>query len=292
MSSAAARSSTDCTGGGSRRHRSRNTRSTRPVIRRSAGTGATPRRWSGVSSSDSSTSASGFPPVCDTSRALTSSDNSSPTWCRSSARAAVGSSPRSDISARPSGRNSRAAPSRTAKTMTTRSAPRRRAANTKASADAGSSQWASSTRHTTRRSSAAAVSRESVATPIRNGSTTGPSSSPKATRRARACGSGSTARSRASGRSNACSAAYANGASVSNPCVRRTQVSPSSSASASSSADLPTPGSPRTTTVAADPRCACSTRSRSRAHSRSRPYSTARTYPAAAATCPWPNPAH
>ena len=45
-------------------------------------------------------------------------------------------------------------------------------------------------------SSAAAVSSDKVATPTRNGSTDGPSSSPNATRRARACGAGSASRSR------------------------------------------------------------------------------------------------
>ena len=74
---------------------------------------------------------------------------------------------------------------------------------------AGSSQCASSTTHSTSCSSAAAVNTVKVATPIRNGSTAGPSSSPNAIRSARACGGGSWDRSRVSGRSSRCSAAYA-----------------------------------------------------------------------------------
>ena len=91
---------------------------------------------------------------------------------------------------------------------------------------AGSSQWASSTTHSTRFSSAAAVSSDRVATPTRNGSTDGPSSSPNATRRARAWGAGSSSRSRITGRSSRCSAANASGASTSSPWVRSTVASP------------------------------------------------------------------
>ena len=55
---------------------------------------------------------------------------------------------------------------------------------------AASSQWASSTTHSTVLSSAAVVSSERVAMATRNGSMDGPSSSPNATRRARAWGAG------------------------------------------------------------------------------------------------------
>ena len=118
-----------------------------------------------------------------------------------------------------------AASSRVANSITTRSAPILLAQNSSAPALAGSSQCASSMTHSTRFSSAAAVSTVKVATPTRNGSTDGPSSSPNATRNARAWGAGSSSRSRITGRSSRCRAANANGASASSPWVRSTVAS-------------------------------------------------------------------
>ncbi len=83
----------------------------------------------------------------------------------------------------------RTSESRAANRTATGSASRRRAVNRRASAEASSSQCASSTMQRTALSSAASPSSERVAAPTRNGSTF-PSSTPNATRRARAWGLG------------------------------------------------------------------------------------------------------
>ena len=151
------------------------------------------------------------------SRWATSSAGSAPSLVARRARESSASRPVRTNSASPGASKTAAAPSRAANTIATRSAPSRRAQNNSAPALAGSNQCASSTTHSTRLSSAAAVSSDSVATPTRKGSTEGPSSSPNATRRARAWGGGSCSRSRASGLSRRCSAAKASGASTSSP---------------------------------------------------------------------------
>ena len=71
-SSAAATHSRVCAAVDSRRLRSRKTRCTPSVSGRSAGNGSRPASWAGVSEPGSSTSASGFPPVCAISRSRTS----------------------------------------------------------------------------------------------------------------------------------------------------------------------------------------------------------------------------
>ena len=120
------------------------------------------------------------------SRWATSSAGASPSVYVEEGAGRVGSRPVRTSSGSPCGSKVSQAPSRAANTMATRSAPSRRAQNSSAPAVAGSSQCASSTTHSTRFSSAAAVSSDRVATPTRNGSTDGPSSSPNATRSARA----------------------------------------------------------------------------------------------------------
>ena len=240
------------------------------------GSGDVPRIWSALSSVGSSSRARGLPCVSATRRTRTSSARPSPRRSSSRACAASGPRPASTIWGMPSGRKERS-PSRAANTIATRSAPSLRAAKSSASADAGSSQWASSTTHSTVLSSAAEVSIDSVATATRNGSTEGPSSSPNATRSARDWGTGRLSRSRITGRSSRCNAANASGASTSRPWVRSTSASPACATRCSRRADLPMPGSPRTTTLPADPCRAPSTSSVRRALSGSRPTSTVRT---------------
>ena len=228
MSSAAATSSTDCTGAGSSRLRSRKACSTRADRCSWVGSGEDPPSWSAVSSAGSSSSASGLPPVSSMRRSVTPGAGARPSRWSRRARAAFGSSPESTSSSMPAGRKVVGASSRAEKTRSTRSAPSRRAQNSSESALAASSQWASSTTHSTVVSSAAAVSSDRVATATRKGSTDGPSSSPNATRRARAWGTGRPSRSRITGSSSRCSAANASGASVSRPWVRNTHTSPAS----------------------------------------------------------------
>ncbi len=278
MSSAAASRSRDCTAAGRRRTRSRKTPSTRSVSRSWAGSGAAPSSWAALRARGSSSSARGLPPASAMRRSATSSSGPSARPRPSSSRASPAARPVTASSGSPCESSRLATPSRTANTMATRSASMRRAQNRRASAVASSSQWASSTRHTTRRSSAAAVSRPSVATPIRNGSTAAPSSSPNATRSALACGAGSPSRHDSTGRSRWCRAANASGASTSSPWVRSSVALVVARATSSSSADLPMPGSPRTTRLPAAPWRAASTTSTRGASSPSRPTSTCSRY--------------
>ena len=67
VSSAAATSRNRCAASGSLRYRSPNARSTPPVSGNCSGSGARPDNWSPDSTSDSSPSASGLPPVAATS---------------------------------------------------------------------------------------------------------------------------------------------------------------------------------------------------------------------------------
>ena len=84
---------------------------------------------------------------------------------------------------------------------------RRRATNPSARADARSSHCASSTTHSSGRSSAASDSRPRAASPTRNGSGAGPALSPNATATALRCGSGRRPVSSRIGEHSCCSAA-------------------------------------------------------------------------------------
>ena len=93
MSSAAASSSSDCTGAGSSRLRSRKACSTRVLRCSCAGSGIEPPSWSGLSPVGSSSRARGLPPVSAINRSVTS--GATPGRRSRSSRAAAGSSPRS-----------------------------------------------------------------------------------------------------------------------------------------------------------------------------------------------------
>ena len=128
-----------------------------------------------MSSPGSSSRASGLPPrLGDEPLGDLLGAARRPRCCSRRARAASGSRPVSTSSARPCGSKVAAGAVPGGEHHGTRSAPSRRAQNSSAPAVAGSSQWASSTTHSTRFSSAAAVSSDKVATPTRNGSTDGP----------------------------------------------------------------------------------------------------------------------
>ena len=108
----------------------------------------------------------------------------------SSVRASSSASPRSSNSGRPS-KSCLVFGSRTATTIATDSASSRRATKPRIIPEAASSHCASSTRQSSGRSSAAADSRPSTASPTRNRSGTSPDARPKATFSASCCGCGS-----------------------------------------------------------------------------------------------------
>ena len=105
---------------------------------------------------DSSTSASGLPPVSAMIRSRTRSSSRPGTALDSSARASGSSRPSSDSCGRPSSARV-VIGSRSENTIATGSASRRRATNPSACTDAASSHCASSTRHRSGRSSAVAA---------------------------------------------------------------------------------------------------------------------------------------
>ena len=255
MSSAAASSSIVCTGGGRRRLRSRKTCSTRAVRWSCEGRGSHPLSWSRVSSPGSSNSASGLPRVSATIR---SSDLGRRSRRPDAPRAGRGTRPGRDPSATSSGRpcGSKLAPGAVPGGEDHRHPVRPEPAGAEEQG-ARPSRGPASARRRRRTAPGSPPRRWSAATasppPPGTARPTAPSSSPNATRSARAWGSGSPSRSLVSGRSSRCSAANASGASTSRPWVRSTVASPAPATSSSSSADLPTPGSPRTTSVPAEP---------------------------------------
>ena len=115
----------------------------------------------------SSSSASGLPRVSATIRSRTRSSSGPATTVASSSRASRSSSPPTASSGNPSKCRSPLG-SRTARTSPTDSAPKRRATNASACAEAASSHCASSTMQTSGRSSATSDSRLKTARPTRN----------------------------------------------------------------------------------------------------------------------------
>ena len=197
------RSSRVCTCGVNRRMRSENTRSTPGPTSSWAGSGSVPLSWAALRLVGSSISASGFPPVSRRSRSATSSASPSPACWASSDRTASGVQAskvqRLDaVSPERFGRLSlgprtrwRHDPPRVVEPRTAARPPTRCPA----------------TAHHRRRTARAPARRpRSVPTasrrPTRNGSTDDPSSAPKATRKARACGVGSRASSANVGRNS------------------------------------------------------------------------------------------
>ena len=131
----------------------------------------------------------------------------------------------------PAAPNRRGSASRAANSRPMPSAPSRLPANTKASADAWSSQCASSSRQTSGRCSAASASSDSTPTDTRNRSpgrspgelrSPGAAASPNAACSATACGAGRRPNWSSSGRSSWCSAANGSSTSASTPAARNT----------------------------------------------------------------------
>ena len=129
-------------------------------------------------------------------------------------------------SARPVASKRVASPSRAPKRIASRSARRRRAENTSASADGRSSHWASSTTQTMGRSSAATASKPSTATEISRRSVFVDGAIPSAPASAWDWISGSSARLPRTGRSSWCSPANARSASASTPLAESTRIGP------------------------------------------------------------------
>ena len=217
--------------------------------------------------------------VSTMSRSVTSSRGRAAQVRSSRARAASGSRPVSDQLGKPLRVERRPRrPSRAANTMTTRSAPSRRAQNSSASAVAGSSQWASSTTHSTsvllgrggqhrqgRHPHQERLDRRPVLLAERHPQRPGLRGGklvPQPHHRAQ-----QPMQRRERQRRLDLEALGAQHRRV-------TGVGDH----ASSRADLPTPGSPRTTRLPADPCRASSTSAARSARSRSRPTSTRRPY--------------
>ena len=144
----------------------------------------------------------------------------------------------------PGSRSTARSPVRAAKSITIRSACRRRAANASASSDGRSSHCTSSTQHSTGRSAAASRSRPSTAAESANISSW-PQAPLSSTRvRMAACGTGRPVTRSAIGPSSRCRPAKGRSASRSLPLVASTRNDFVEFAAASSSAVLPTPTSP------------------------------------------------
>jgi len=161
-----------------------------------------------------STMANGIPRVSATMRSRTRGSMPACITESSSSLASASDSPATSISGNPASTSGR---SRTAKTIATGSASRRRATKPNVCSETWSSHWASSTMQSTGRSVAAAASRLNTARPTRKRSGTVPDPRPKATSSAPRCGSGSSPRS---GAHNCCSPANASSMSDSTPTTR------------------------------------------------------------------------
>ena len=156
-----------------------------PVTGRRPGQARPTGQLVGESACGISTRASGLPPVLASSWAATSGLTSEPDRSRSSPVLAARSSPASGRLGRSPKSKVRTSVSRAAKSIATRSTSRRLATNSRAAADASSSQWASSTTTSTGCVSAASASRLSAARKTRNRSPApSPVSMPNAARRA------------------------------------------------------------------------------------------------------------
>jgi len=177
-----------------------------------------------VSSADSSTSASGLPPVSSCSRLATAGAGLIPAMAPTSCAAALRPRPSSSRYGRPAGAGM---PARTVITHAIASRSRRRSANSSASWLGGSSQCRSSTKTSSAPLSAAAVSRLWVPAATARRPGTPPSCPrPSAARSADACRSGSDVRLSATRCSSEYRPAKASSVSASIPVARRTCIDP------------------------------------------------------------------
>ena len=150
-----------------------------------------PARSACVSPRGSSSKANGLPRVSDTIRSRTRSSIGPGSTESSRARASVCRRPPTASSGNPA---RSPLTTRDANTRPTDSAPRRRATKARTCAEARSSHWWSSTRHTSGRSSATSDSRLRTARPTRNRSGADPELMPNAVRSASRRGVGSVSR--------------------------------------------------------------------------------------------------
>jgi hypothetical protein len=185
--------------------------------------------------------------------------------------------PSTRSSVNPGAAKAASAGSRIANSVTIGSWSIRRAANTNASADAWSSQCASSSTQRTGCSAAAAARSPSVAAYAEKRSGFSISSSASAACIAFDCGSGSPRIRPMTGPTSSCNAANGSSASDSTPRARRTRNPSAASTACSSSAVLPTPASPRKTRAPPLPPAASSRRRAICARSASRPTNMSQT---------------
>ena len=220
-----------------------------------------PASSAGANPRGSSSNANGFPRVSAMIRSRTRSSSGQRITEASSARASPSPRPSTTSSGKPA-RACSAPDWRTANTRPTESANSRRATNSSACSDARSSHCASSTRHTSGRSSATSDSRPSTARPTRKRSGATPVVNPNAVPNASRCGGGRRSRRSSIDAHSCCSPAKASSISDCTPPARATRHPDACSTRCSSKADLPTPGSPRTTRTRLSPwRTASSSRS-------------------------------
>ena len=188
--SAAASSSTVRASASNARSRAAKRADRRSPMGKGSGSGAAPRSCSTVNTAGSSTSASGLPCVASTMRRATvSSTGTAAAEHRRSTASGPGSPARSSRR-RPSKRTAGSGISRTATSIATRSARRRRPTNDSAVADSSSSHCASSTTIRTDWSRAASATRLSTARPARNGSSASCCTVPRTASSAARWGSG------------------------------------------------------------------------------------------------------
>ena len=196
----------------------------------------------------SSSNASGLPRISATIRSRTRSSSGPVTTVPSNCCASRSSSPPTASSGNPSKRRSPLG-SRTAKISPTDSAPRRRATNASACAEATSSHCASSTMQTRGRSSATSASRLRTASPTRNRSGAPRCRKPNALPSASRCGPGSPSSRSRNGAHSCCNPAYASSISDSTPVARAMPHPDACATRYSNNALLPTPASPRSTSA-------------------------------------------
>ncbi len=218
------------------------------------------RSGSSWSAAGSSRSASGLPSARRRIQSRLVYGTASERVSRIAWEASMSSGP-SVSSGMPGAGNSGAKPSRTTRTIPIDSVVRRLAANSSASVESRSSQWASSITTYTGRCAEASTSRFSTARPTwRRWGRPVPSPMPSAVRSASACAAGRFPIRSRSGCSSIWRPAYDQVCSASTPRVRRTVKPSARGITASTTADLPMPGSPRTTQAPPCPRRAPSRR--------------------------------
>ena len=224
---------------------------------------------SGRNVAGSSVSASGLPAASASSRPRTSSGSCGATRSSSDRDVSASSAPTARPGI-PDHSNGLSAPSRREKTIAIGSAAMRRAANASTSAEARSSQCASSATTSTGAWAAATASSSSAASATRYRSARTCSSRPSAARSRSRCSPGSPATSPRTGRRSWCSPANGTLASARTPLQVSVFISRrvASRWASASRVVLPMPGSPCSSRAAPEPAAARSSRAVTTATSR------------------------